>query len=85
MADKMRVVLLADDVWLAVDVSPSTVVDVMFQPFLRFYMPVVDYGVAVEAKVVFQPFLRFYYHAYWHLTVGEKVFLVMEFKPPPTL
>jgi hypothetical protein len=62
MADKMRVVLLADDVWLAVDVSPSTVVDVMFQPFLRFY-----------------------YHAYWHLTVGEKVFLVMEFKPPPTL
>jgi hypothetical protein len=29
MADKLRVALLADDVWLAVDVSPSTVVDVM--------------------------------------------------------
>jgi hypothetical protein len=28
-ADKLRVALLADDVWLAVDVSPSTVVDVM--------------------------------------------------------
>jgi len=29
MADKLRVALLADDVWLAVDMSPSTVVDVM--------------------------------------------------------
>ena len=29
MADKLRVALLADDVWLAVDVSPNTVVDVM--------------------------------------------------------
>jgi hypothetical protein len=29
MADKLRVALLADDVWLAVDVSPTTVVDVM--------------------------------------------------------
>jgi hypothetical protein len=28
-ADKLRVALLADDVWLAVDMSPSTVVDVM--------------------------------------------------------
>jgi len=28
-ADKLRVALLADDVWIAVDVSPSTVVDVM--------------------------------------------------------
>jgi hypothetical protein len=28
-ADKLRVALLADDVWLAVDVSPATVVDVM--------------------------------------------------------
>ena len=29
VADKLRVALLADDVWLAVDMSPSTVVDVM--------------------------------------------------------
>lgn len=29
MADKLRVALLADDIWLAVDVSPSVVVDVM--------------------------------------------------------
>jgi len=28
-ADRLRVALLADDVWLAVDVSPATVVDVM--------------------------------------------------------
>jgi len=28
-ADKLRVALLADDIWLAVDMSPSTVVDVM--------------------------------------------------------
>jgi len=28
-ADKLRVALLADDVWLAVDMSPTTVVDVM--------------------------------------------------------
>jgi hypothetical protein len=29
MGDRLRVALLADDVWLAVDVSPSVVVDVM--------------------------------------------------------
>jgi hypothetical protein len=29
MADRLRIALLADEVWLAVDVSPSTVVDVM--------------------------------------------------------
>jgi hypothetical protein len=29
MADRLRVALLADDVWLAVDMAPSTVVDVM--------------------------------------------------------
>jgi hypothetical protein len=29
MADKLRVALLADEVWLAVDMSPSAVVDVM--------------------------------------------------------
>jgi hypothetical protein len=54
MADKLRVALLAEDVWLAVDVSPSTVVDVMKS--LLLHISVVFRDAANVAEKIYQDY-----------------------------
>ena len=42
----------------------------------------------IEHLYAIETFLKSYglwYHSHWRIDIGEKVFFIMEFKPPPTL